>query len=205
MKEILPGIFHWTTFHEGIGQYVHSYYCSATKPAILIDPRVPADGLNWFEVHEPPKHIYLTNRHHYRHSDRFAARFAAEVWCHKDGLHEFTKGEKVTGFVHGAELPGGILALEVGVLCPEETALYIRLHGGILSVGDAIVRYGEKLGFVPDELMGDNPEEVKRGLRKIFLEHVRQQEFDNLLFAHGKPWIGGAKDGLRRFLENTDA
>ena len=202
MKEILPGIFHWTTFHKGIGAYVHSYYCCATSPAVLIDPRLPAEGLDWFEAREPPKHVYLTNRHHYRHSDRFAVRFGAEVWCHKDGLHEFTRGQKVTGFVHGEELPGGLLALKVGVLCPEETALYIRLHGGILSIGDAIVRYGQKLGFVPDELMGDDPAAVKRGLREVFLEHVRDREFDHLLFAHGKPWIGGAKTGLCRFLEN---
>ncbi len=205
MKEILPDIFHWTTFHEGIGAYVHSYYCSATTPAVLIDPRVPAVGLGWFEARKPPKHIYLTNRHHYRHSDRFAARFGAEVWCHKDGLHEFTKGQKVKSFMHGEELPGGVLALEVGVLCPEETALHIRLHGGILALGDAIVRHGEKLGFVPDEYMGDDPEGVKRGLREIFLELVREREFDHLLFAHGKPWIGGAKNGLRQFLEGTSS
>ena len=203
MQEILPGIFHWTTFHEGIGAYVHSCYCSATTPALLIDPRVPAAGLGWFETRKPPKHIYLTNRHHYRHSDRFAARFGAEIWCHKDGLHEFTREQKVKGFVHGEELPGGVLALEVGVLCPEETALHIRLHGGILLLGDAIVRHGKALGFVPDEYMGDDPEGVKRGLRKIFLEHLREREFDHLLFAHGKPWIGGAKNALRQFLEGN--
>jgi hypothetical protein len=201
MKEILPGVFHWTTLHEGIGAYVHSYYFSATDPAVLIDPRVPAAGLGWFESRAAPKHIYLTNRHHFRHSDRFSARFGAKIWCHKDGLHEFTNGQKVTGFDHGATLPGGVHSLEVGVLCPEETALYIPLHGGILSIGDAIVRHGKKLGFVPDELMGDDPEGVKRGLRKVFLEHLRQREFDHLLFAHGSPWVGNAKDGLRSFLE----
>jgi hypothetical protein len=204
MKEILPGVFHWTTFHEGIQAYVHSYYINATDPAVLIDPRVPAQGLEWFAAHGMPQHIYLTNRHHYRHSDRFAACYGAQVWCHKDGLHEFTKGEKVTGFTHGKELPGGVLALKVGVLCPEETALYFPPNGGLLSIGDAIVRSRGKLGFVPDEYMGDDPEGVKRGLRKIFLKHVREREFDHLLFAHGAPWIGGAKDGLRKFVEGIE-
>ena len=204
MKEILPGVFHWTTFHEGIQAYVHSYYINATDPAVLIDPRVPAQGLEWFAAHGMPQHIYLTNRHHYRHSDRFAACYDAQVWCHKDGLHEFTKGKKVTGFTHGKELPGGVLALKVGVLGPEETALYLPLNGGLLSIGDAIVRSRGKLGFVPDAYMGDDPEGVKRGLRKIFLKHVREREFDHLLFAHGAPWIDGAKDGLRKFLEGLD-
>ncbi len=204
MKEILPGVFHWTTFHQGIQAYVHSYYISATDPAVLIDPRVPAQGLEWFAAHAAPQHIYLTNRHHYRHSDRFAVRYGAQVWCHKDGLHEFTRGEKVKAYSHGKELPGGILALKVGVLCPEETALYLPLHGGILCIGDAMVRSRGKLGFVPDEYMGDDPQGVKRGLRRVFLKHLREREFDHLLFAHGAPWIGGARRGLGTFLKGLD-
>jgi len=200
MQEILPGIFHWITFHEGIKQDVHSYYIGATDPAVLIDPRVPAEGIKWFETQKPPKHIYLTNRHHYRHSGQFAEFFSTTVWCHKDGLHEFTRGEAVKPFNHGDELSGGILALKVGILCPEETTLYIPHSGGVIAIGDAIVRYGDDLGFVPDYLMGEEPEAVKHGLRSVFLSHL-ERDFDHLLFAHGKPWISGAKMGLRQFLE----
>ena len=199
MEEILPGVFHWITFHERIEQDVHSCYVAASDPTIMIDPRVPAEGLRWFKTHKPPKHIYLTNRHHYRHSGQFVDYYGTKVWCHKDGLHEFKRGEKVKAFNHGDELPGGILALEVGVLCPEETTFYIPLHKGILSIGDAIIRDDDELGFVPDYLMGDDPEAVKRGLSKVFLAHLKR-DFDHLLFAHGKPWIGGAKKGLRQFL-----
>ena len=103
-------------------------------------------------------------------------------------------------FDHGDDLPGGVRALEVGVLCPEETALYIPLAGDILAIADAIVRDGDDLGFVPDYLLGDDPEDVKRGLREVFTRHL-DIDFDHLLFAHGSPWIGGAKEGLRRFLE----
>lgn len=202
MEEILPGIYHWTTFHEGIQDWVHSCHISASDPAVLVDPCVPDEGLEWFAAHTPPAHAYLTNRHHYRHSGRFAERFGTRVWCHKDGLHEFTHGEKVQPFNHGDGLPGGILALEVGALCPEETALYIPLSGGILAVGDAIVREDEKLSFVPDMMMGDDPEAVKRGLRAVFLAHL-ERDFDHMLFAHGKPWIGSAKAGLRKFLEQV--
>jgi hypothetical protein len=201
MKEILPGVFHWTTFHEGIGQKVHTCFLSCADPPVLIDPRVPEEGLNWFENRRKPAHAFLTNRLHYRHSDRFEKAFGTKVWCHREGLHEFTDGRKVQPFIHGEELPGGILALEVGVLCPEETALYFPGAGGILAIGDAIIRDREELGFVPDELMGEDAGEVKRGLRKVFLGHL-ERDFDHLLFAHGKPWIGGAKEGLRKFLES---
>jgi hypothetical protein len=85
------------------------------------------------------------------------------------------------------------------VLCPEETALLIPRGEGVLALGDAIVRDGDRLGFVPDELMGDDPGEVRRGLKRVFTDHL-QRAFDHLLLAHGAPWIGGGKDGLRRFL-----
>ena len=200
MHEILDGIYHWTAVHEEIHISVHSYYIEATDPAVVIDPMTPAEGVGWFETTKPPEHIYLTNRLHYRHCRPFVQAFGAEVRCHRAGLHEFTAGEAVKAFEHGDELPGGILALKVGVLCPEETALYIPLSGGVLALGDAIVRFDNDLGFVPDYLMGEDPEAVKKGLREVFLDHL-DREFDHLLFAHGHPWIGGAKLELRRFLE----
>ena len=200
MKEILEGVYHWTARHEDIHIDVHSYYIEATEPAVLIDPMVPAEGINWFEKHESPQHIYLTNRLHYRHCRQFIEAFDTAVWCNRAGLHEFTESEAVKGFAYGDELPGGILALEVGVLCPEETALYISHAGGVLAIGDGIVRFDDALGFVPDHLMGDDPEGVKRGLRDVFSGHL-QRDFDHMLFAHGKPWVGGAKTGLRTFLE----
>jgi hypothetical protein len=204
MREILPGVYHWSTFHERIREDVHSYLVTVTDAVVLIDPRIPAEGLAWFRADKMPAHICLTNRHHYRHSGEFARVFGARVWCHRAGLHEFTHGEAVEPFEHGQRLPGGVEALEVDVLCPEETALYIPAHGGILALGDAIMRDGEALSFVPDELMGEDPDGVKRGLRAVFLRHL-EREFDHLLFAHGAPWVGGAKAGLRRFLETLAA
>ena len=199
MKEILPGVFHWTSLHEGIGAIVHSYWITAVEPAVVIDARVPDEGLKAFERH-PPAHAYLTNRHHYRHGDRFEQAFGTQVWCQEDGLHEFTEGQNVRGFRHGDELPGGLLALPVGALCPEETALLVPCEGGALAVGDAVIRENGSLGFVPDSLMGSDAGAVKTGLREAFRAHLNR-EFATLLFAHGPPLVGGARKALREFLE----
>ena len=43
MDEVLPGVLHWTTFHEGIGQPVHSHFF--VEGAALFDPRVPEAGI----------------------------------------------------------------------------------------------------------------------------------------------------------------
>lgn len=201
MRQILPGLFHWTTFHEGIQEDVHSCYINALSPPLLIDPRVPDRGLEWFEKQGIPEHIFLTNRHHYRHSGRFAEAFGSRVWCHRAGLHEFVRGEEVSPFEHGDRLPGGVMALEIGALCPEETAFQLHVSDGVLAVGDSIIRDERgRLGFVPDFLMGDDPKGVKRGLEQAFRGQLRRK-FDHMLFAHGRPLVGGAKGKLRTFLD----
>jgi hypothetical protein len=200
MEEIVPGLFHWRTFHEGIRQEVSSYYYEASRA--LIDPRVPPEGLKWFDGRQP-RLILLTNRHHYRHSGRFQEAFECPVFCHRAGLHEFAGGreEEVKGFSFGEEVAPEIVALEVGAICPEETALYLReAGGGTLAFADGLVRSSDgSLGFVPDFLLGEDPEEVKRGLRHS-LRRLLDERFENLLFAHGAPLVGGGKEALGAFL-----
>jgi hypothetical protein len=198
IREILPGLFHWSALHPKIRSTVHSYYFVAGDPPVLLDPMVPDEGVDALSE-RPPRHIVLTNRHHYRDSDHFLASFGPEIWCHEAGLHEFTESQPVKGFAHGDTLPAGIEALEVGVLCPEETALWIDVDGGVLAIADAIIRIDDELGFVPDWLLGDDPEGIKRGIKRV-LAKLLDQPFDHLLFAHGRPWIGGAKKALQEFV-----
>ena len=100
-----------------------SYYLPAER--VLIDPIAPEDGLDWFAEHGPPTDVLLTNRHHYRSSAQFAERFGVTVHCVREGMHEFGSGEQVEPFDFGDELPGGVIAYEVGAICPDETALHI--------------------------------------------------------------------------------
>jgi hypothetical protein len=95
MQEIQPGLLHWTAFRDTIGQVVHSYL--HTPSGTLIDPMEPLQGL---EAVPPVERIVLTNRHHYRHSDRFRDAFGCPVMCHEAGLHEFSDRE-VEGFRWG--------------------------------------------------------------------------------------------------------
>ncbi len=196
MEEIAPGIFHWTAFHEEIRQDVHSYCITGLGPVILIDPMVPSDGFHWFRQHATPKHIYLTNRLHYRGSDRFVEAFGATVWCHSAGLHEFGPRQRVRSFEHGQELPGGIKALRVDALCPEETALLIPSGAGALALGDAVIRENDYLEFVPDSLMGDDPAAVKQGLKSAISALLRRR-FQHVLLAHGRPFVQDGKEALR--------
>lgn len=198
MQEVLPGIFHWTALHEKLKIEVSSYYL--VDEGVLIDPMMPAEGIEWFRKHNPPKHILLTNRHHYRHSSALVEEFDCNILCHSSGLREFTKGEQVQPFEFGDKLPGEIEAYEVGAICPDETALLIPQSTGIIAIADGVIRMQDgPLVFVPDFLMGDDPEEVKRGLTASY-QKLLALDFDHLLLAHGEPWIEGGKAAMQQFV-----
>ena len=199
MREILPGIFHWTQIHPKISIPVSSYYLKTES--VLFDPLIPDEGLEWF-AGDPPKHIYLSLRHHYRHCDEFSKRYGCDVWCVEPGLHEFTKGEAIHAFNFGDVLPGNVKAIEIGSLCADEGAFFIDREGGCMVLADGCVRRGDgPLQFVPDMLLGDDPAAVKSGLMAAYRRLLDSYEFSNLLLAHGQPLVGGAKEALREFVE----
>ena len=196
VREILPGIQHWTAFHEGIGMDVSSYWVG-DDPITLLDPLLPGEGLDWFREHGPPGQILLTNRHHYRHSDKFVEAFGCPVLCERSGLHEFEGGPEVEAFDFGDKLGAAITAHEMGAICSEDTVLHIALGDGALAFADSLIHYGS-VGFVPDHFM-DEPETVKRKAREK-VEELLELDFEHLLFAHGEPRIGDGRQALRDFL-----
>jgi hypothetical protein len=207
-RRIRPGLFHWTAAHPKIRIEVSSYWIAGAK--VLLDPLLPGRGLEWLQEMGPPEHVILTNRHHWRHCSEIVARFGCPVWCHELGLYELDGEpgrEHARGFRAGDRLPGGIEAHEVGVLCPDESALRFDLPegGACLAVADGVVRLGEAgdgpLAFVPDSLIAEGPaqvEAVKRGLREAY-RRLCELEWDTLLLAHGLPRVGDGKERLRAF------
>jgi hypothetical protein len=202
MDEVLPGVFHWTAHHEGIGQEVSSYCVShAGGAATVIDPMLPEGGVQSLRRVGVPERIVLTNRHHLRHGERIAEEFGCPILCQRFGLHEFEDGPSVEPFDFDDELAPGITAVEVGAICDEETTLHLRAGSGALAFADGLVHYSAGApGFVPDPLLGDDPAAVKRGLRES-LSQLLDLDFDSLLFAHGQPLIGDGKAALRRVVD----
>jgi hypothetical protein len=204
MDEIQPGLLHWTAFHDGIRQDVHSHF--HVPSGTLIDPMVPLDGLEAVERAGRPQRIALTNRHHYRHSARFQEAFGCTVLCNEKGLHEFADSREVEGFAFGDELAPEVTALEIGVLCPEETALLLGTGDRAVALADAAIR-GRRgdLAFVPDGLLGDDPRAIKAGLRAAFRRVCEEHEFTSLLLAHGAPIAAGGRSALMTFAQAPTA
>jgi glyoxylase-like metal-dependent hydrolase (beta-lactamase superfamily II) len=190
VDEIGPGVWHWTAFRETIGNQVSSYYLAEER--VAIDPMLPPERPEWFQ----PEHVLLTCRHH----DRDAWQLGCPVWVAAEGAYELEGRGDVRTYEWGDELPGGVIAHEVGSLSPDETALYSRTRRA-LAFGDAAVRWekGGPLGFVSNRFM-DDPEADKAGLRAAF-QRLLELDFDLLLLGHGDPAVGDAKEQLREFVQ----
>jgi glyoxylase-like metal-dependent hydrolase (beta-lactamase superfamily II) len=194
MREIAPGLWHWTAPHDRIGVEVSSYYLLPER--VVLDPMLPPGGIDWFEAHRPPEHVLLTNRHHDRHAWELQRRFGCVVHCQANGMYEIEGRGRAEPFDFGDELPGGVIAHEVGAICPDESALHIPSHRA-LAVADGLVHYTDRLGFVPDHLM-DDPEGTKQGLRAAY-HQLLDLDFDKLLLAHGEPMVDRTKQALSEF------
>jgi hypothetical protein len=203
MQEVIPGVLEWSTYHEGIRQQVSSHYVDPLGGGgpTLIDPMVPDEGIEAIAARGAPARIVLTNRHHYRHSEALVREFGCPVLCPRAGLHEFEGGPEVEPFDFGDEPAPGITALEVAAISPDDTALHVAAGDGALAFADGLIHYGE-VGFVPDFLIGDDPEPVKREMTAALRRLLELDlPFDSLLFAHGASLIGGGRRALAEFVE----
>lgn len=200
MREILAGVHHWEVTHPRIHIRVSSYWLE--EGGVLLDPLVPDDvGLDWFaERPQTPQAVLLSNRHHLRDAPRFRERFGSPILCNRAGLHEFSAAEHVEGFDPGARLPGGVVAHELGGICPDDTALYLQDRRA-LAFADGVVRASAsgELGFVPDSLM-DDPPATKRALLDRLAQLLEELDFEHVLLAHGAPLIGDGRERLQELV-----
>ena len=190
MHEIAPGIHHWTAPHPKIKMNVSSYWLEA--PRVLLDPLdVPGDVR---EVRE----IVLSNRHHKRDAFDAAERFGAPVRVPRVGLHEFGDDDPVEPYDFEEPFAGGaITAYQVTEYWPDDCALHIPSVSALV-IADTVINYGG-LRFVPDNLMGDDPEAEKRDMKATLGRLADELEFEHLLVAHGTPIPGEGRERLRDF------
>jgi hypothetical protein len=191
-QEILPGLYRWTAIHPRIGIEVSSHFLPGSR--VALDPLLPAEGAGWFEQHGGVESVVLSNRHHLRHAERLAERFGCPIRCHEAGLHEFGGGE-VESFTFGERLSAEVVALEMDAICPDDTVLRLEVGTGALLFADALINHGG-IGFVPDQLIGEDPETVKGTVRERALD-LAEEPVESLLFAHGDPLLEGGRDALR--------
>jgi hypothetical protein len=194
MEEIVDGVFHWKATHPKIKIEVGSHFVAGSGTAI--DPLMPDEGIEWFEERGVER-IVLSTRHHLRHAPELAERFGCPILCHESGLYEFD-GPDVEGFTFGDRLAEDVVALEMDAISPDDTVLRIEAGGGALLFADALINR-DGLGFVPDRMLGDDPEGVKRRVRERCAALLEEEQFEYLLFAHGDPLLARGREPLQAF------
>jgi len=203
VEEILSGVWHWSAPNPSIGNTVVSSYW-LDEGGVLIDPLLSDEvRIEWFEQRPTaPAAIVLANRHHYRSSGELARRFGVRVHVPSAGLHAFSDSRPVAGYDPGDELPGGLRAVAVGALSPDDSGLHLP-GARALWLADTVVRSPSdptgEIGWVPDSLM-DDPERTKRELLEAFQRVLDEVEFDHLLLAHGLPLVNDGHDALERLV-----
>jgi hypothetical protein len=200
IAEILPGVYHWTAAHPRHGFITSSYWLE--DGGVAIDPLLPQEGIEWFAQRDTaPSAVVLSNRHHYRHSGELNERFGVPVLVPRSGLHEFTHDEPVVPYEPDDTLPDGLLAVEVGAICPDECALYLESLRA-LWLADSVVRAfapDSQPGFVPDSLM-DDPPQTKAGILEALSSVLDNHDVENVLLAHGPPMLHDGGEQLREFI-----
>jgi hypothetical protein len=192
MEEIIDGVLHWKAVHPRIESEVDCHFIAGSGTAI--DPLLPEEGIEWFDGRAVQR-VVLSTRHHLRHAPLLAARFNCPILCHESGLHEFEDGPEVDGFAFGDRLADNVVALEMDSISPDDTVLKIESGGGALLFADSLIHHGA-VGFVPDRLIGDEPEEVRKRIR-LRCDALLTEKFEHLLFAHGDPLLGSGREALR--------
>jgi hypothetical protein len=159
---------------------------------VLLDPLAVPEEVDGIDE------IVLSNRHHKRDAFEAARRFGAPVRVPRVGLHEFDDEDPVDPYEFEEPLAGGaITPYQVTELWPDDCALHIP-ELNTLAIADTVVHYGEDLGFVPDQYMGD-PDAEKRGIREGLARLADTLEFEHLLVAHGTPIPEEGRKRLREF------
>lgn len=195
MNEIVPGIFHWTAHHDGLGATVSSYFI--TPAGAVLDPKIPDGG--WEALPAKPQQVLLTSGHHHRDAGDCAQTFGIPIRASREGAEHIGDRLQVEVFSDGDEPAPGITAIHIGKLSPDEGAFHIAVGQGAIAFADGLIRYGGALGFFPDDLLGEHPDRVKEGLKQAF-GGLLVRDFAHLLFAHGDPLVGGGKAALREFI-----
>jgi hypothetical protein len=190
MHEIALGIRHWTASHPKIGIEVSSYWLPGLR--VLLDPLAVPEEVDGVDE------VVLSNRHHKREAFEAAERFGAPVRVPRVGLHEFAEDDPVKPYEFEEPFAdGAITAYQVTAYWPDDGALHIPSVSA-LAIADTIVNY-DGIRFVPDHLMGDDPEAEKLDIKETLGRLAEELEFEHLLLAHGAPIPDEGRERLREF------
>lgn len=196
LKEISKHLLGWSSFHTQWKIDFDSYAIKTPDGVILVDPMKPTPAvLKQLESLGEILGVYLTNAHHDRDADWFRKHFEVQVYAHEKAKPDCdTKIDILV--LDDEKLPGGVRALHLPGSSASETALFAKLDGGIVLMGDALMNLRDSgLTLLPDQYLEDRKQALA-SLRKLL-----DLDFKVITFAHGDPLVTDAKKQIADFLK----
>ena len=201
VREVDPGLWLWTSFHEEWKQDVACAYLEAPDAVCLIDPLVPSEDPERFlraldrdvERLGRPVHVLVSVFWHARSARELAERYDAEVWApSRARLAVERRAGRARAFRPGDALPGGVEAHETAR--SNEVVLWLPSHRSLWA-GDVILE-GPKL--CPDSWL---PGAVTQEDLRVSLLPLLDLDVERILLSHGESVLAGGGAALRRLLE----
>jgi glyoxylase-like metal-dependent hydrolase (beta-lactamase superfamily II) len=201
VREVAPGLWLWTSYHEEWKENVGSVYCETRDGALLIDPLVPSDAAEHFwrsldrdvERAGGTVHVLVSVFWHTRSAAAMVERYGARIWAPRSGKAAIARraGVVTDAFRPGDALPGGVeayataRAAEVVYWLPEQRAL---VPGDVL-LGAA----GGEVRMCPESWLPGKTghKELAESLRPLLDLPV-----ERVLVSHGAPVLEGGSAAL---------
>ncbi|MDK2744863.1 MAG: hypothetical protein NDI90_18330 [Nitrospira sp. BO4] len=196
MKQILPGIWQWSSFSDEKQLDFNGLLLTIGEYKILVDPPpMTVEAREIVRREEPIDYIIVTNRDHLREAPAYQAELNCQLYVPEADATQMEVKPTRT-YKDGELLPGGIWAIHLrDQKSPGESALFIERGRGVLIVGDALI--GKPPGAVcllPDEKYADLGK-AKEGLRRLL-----KYSFDSLLVGDGCSILVGGKQQVDQLL-----
>ena len=205
VRELAPGLWRWTGWHEEWKQEVGCVYYERGGEVCLVDPLVPPEDSDRFwaaldrdvERAGGAVHVLITVFWHARSSREVVARYGARLWApsRAKAAVERRACPVTDPFRTGASLPAGIEAVNSG---RGTEVVYWLPRERVLVTGDVILGAAEGgVRFCPESWLpaGTGHRELRRALQPLLELDVEQ-----IIVSHGEPVLGRGGDALRVLL-----
>lgn len=201
LRELRPGLWRWTAFHEEWNQTVGSVAYEAEDALVLIDPLLE-DGKEVDALvrrASGPVFVLVTLYYHTRSAAEAARRYDARVMAPARGLAAVRRRAAVAEpFGPGAELPGGVQALPTAR--SSEVVYWIPAHRALVA-GDVLL--GDEHGGVRLCPASWLPESKSVADLAATLRPALELPIARVLVSHGEPVLRGGRAALERALRST--
>lgn len=190
--QLTPALAVWHCYSPVVKAELFSTVIRSGSSVYLIDP-----------IHVDPKQlipvlgnnsvagVIATNANHEREAALYTRQFSTSFYAREEaGL------QGSIPIRDGQLLEGELRVIAIEGAAPGECALYDQQERGTLIVGDALINMGVcGFTFLPPKYCA-NQKLMRKSLRKLLVH-----SFQRMVFAHGPPLVGGARDRLRALLD----